>query len=408
MEVQDMTQKNKLHIAGAVSIIVTGDRPELFFQHCTSYGIQVWDVVKLNHQSCKGMIGLKDVNYIKKLRKDTNYKIKFIDRKGFPFFIRRYLRKKELILAFILSVLFLFTLSNIIWDVEITGVPKDIEEKIDGQLEQYGIHPGSWIFSIDSPKHIQQQLLHDVPELLWVGIDQKGTTFHLEGVEKIVVKEEENPEPRNLIAAKKGIIKKMYVSKGVPKVDVHDYVEKGDLLVSGKMDDGEEAEEEEGKKEVKHVAADGEITALTWYEVKVSVPLKANTEQLTGEQDNKYHLSFGDFKLPIWGFGSSDFENTQQEQEESKLRFLKWELPIKIIETNIHEKTYKTVERTKKEAIEVGIKQAKEQLKLELGEAEILSEKILQQSTENGKVKLNLYMSVEENIIDTQPLRQGD
>ncbi|API90573.1 MULTISPECIES: sporulation protein YqfD [Virgibacillus] len=402
-----MKQKNKPNAAGAVTIVVTGDRPELFFQHCTSHGIRIWDVMKTSNQACQGTISLKDAKYIKVLRRGMHYKIKFIDKKGFPFIIRRYLRKKELLIAFILSCLFLFILSNIVWDVKITGVPKDIEEKIGKQLEEYGIQPGSWIFSLDSPKQIQQQLLSDVPELLWVGIDQKGTTFHLEGVEKIVVKEEAKPKPRNLIAAKKGIIKKMYVSQGVPKVDVHDYVEKGDLLVSGKMTDEEESEEDE-KKKIKYVAADGDITALTWYEVKVSVPLKTSSEQLTGNQEKKYHLGFGNFKMPVWGFGSPDFKNIQQEKEETKLRFLKWDLPVKIIETKLHEKTYKSVKRTKQEAIEAGITQAKEQLKLELGEASILSEKVLHETIENGKVKLNLYMSVEENIIATQPLRQGD
>ncbi len=407
MEEKDMKQKNKPNAAGAVTIVVTGDRPELFFQHCTSHGIRIWDVMKTSNQACQGTISLKDAKYIKVLRRGMHYKIKFIDKKGFPFIIRRYLRKKELLIAFILSCLFLFILSNIVWDVKITGVPKDIEEKIGKQLEEYGIQPGSWIFSLDSPKQIQQQLLSDVPELLWVGIDQKGTTFHLEGVEKIVVKEEAKPKPRNLIAAKKGIIKKMYVSQGVPKVDVHDYVEKGDLLVSGKMTDEEESEEDE-KKKIKYVAADGDITALTWYEVKVSVPLKTSSEQLTGNQEKKYHLGFGNFKMPVWGFGSPDFKNIQQEKEETKLRFLKWDLPVKIIETKLHEKTYKSVKRTKQEAIEAGITQAKEQLKLELGEASILSEKVLHETIENGKVKLNLYMSVEENIIATQPLRQGD
>lgn len=408
-----MKQKEESIITGSVTISVSGNKPELFFQRCTSYGIRIWNVTKPKSDTCNGTIRLKDVKHIKRLRRGTNYKIKFIDRKGYPFVIRRYLRKKELIIAFILSMLLIFGLSNIVWEVKITGVPKDIEEKINKQLNQYGIHPGSWIFSLDSPKEIQQQLLDDVPELLWVGIDQKGTTFYLEGVEKVVVKEEEKKNPRNLIAAKKGIIKKMYVSQGVAQVEVHDFVEKGDLLVSGKMgmeaDNNEGKKDEDKKKKIRYVAADGEITATTWYEIKVTAPLKTSAERLTGNQEEKYHIAFGDVKLPIWGFGSPEFTEIHREEMEKPLRFLKWDLPIKFIETKLYEKTYTNYKRTEKEAIEVGIKQAKEQLKLQLGpEAKILSEKVLHESMQNGKVKLHLYISVEENIVEAQPLGQGD
>ncbi len=58
------------------------------------------------------------------------------------------------------------------------------------------------MFRIDTPSSIQQKLLNDVPELLWVGVERKGTSFHLEGVEKLIVKEEDSLEPQDLIAEK--------------------------------------------------------------------------------------------------------------------------------------------------------------------------------------------------------------
>src|SRR5699024_9771076 len=145
----------------------------------------------------------------------------------------------------------------------------------------------------------------DIPELLWVGVDQKGTTFFLEGVEKIVVKEEEADEPRNLVAAKKGVIQNMYVSKGVPQVAVHDYVQPGDLLVSGVLGENEEAddeEREEAEQPLEYVAAEGEVIANTWYEVTVNAPLLVNEEVLTGNQKQKYFIQFGNFQIPVWGF----------------------------------------------------------------------------------------------------------
>src|SRR5690625_6678784 len=100
-----------------------------------------------------------------------------------------------------------------------------MEEKIYEQLESYGIHPGSWVQSLESSSSIQQRLIDDLPELLWVGVHRKGTTFHLEGVEKVVVKREKVQGIRHLVDTKKGVIKSMYISNGLSKVKVNDDVE---------------------------------------------------------------------------------------------------------------------------------------------------------------------------------------
>lgn len=405
---------NSKVVTGYVTILVKGTAPEMFFQKCANAGISVWDVKKRDTDLCEGNIKLSDIKQMKHIRRKTIYKITFTGKNGYPFLIRRFLKKKPLVLGLFFSVLLFFFLSNIIWEVKISGVPKDIEEKIDKQLVSYGIHPGAWLFSLDPPTAIQQKLMKDVPELLWAGVDQKGTTFYLEGVEKVVVEESDPKQPRNLVAAKKGVITNLYVSKGTSHVQVNDYVEPGDLLVSGilkgQVVEDEENESEERQEQAKElVAAEAEITANTWYEVSVTVPLEFNYEEITGNQKKKYYLKTGEFQLPIWGFGEPDYKEIHRESNGNNLRFFKWELPIEIVETILSEKTYNKVSRTKEEAIEAGIDQAIIQLQNELGaEATILSEKVLHESIEHGKVNLTLFVSVEENIVRVEPLNQGD
>ncbi|AXI09492.1 sporulation protein YqfD [Oceanobacillus zhaokaii] len=391
-------------ITGYVSILIKGEQPELFFQICSKHGITIWDMKKHAPDLCEGKIKLTDIKLVKKIRRGTGYKVSFIQKKGYPFLFKRFMRKRPLIIGLLLGFFLVIFLSNIIWDVKITGVPKDIEEKISKQLNQYGVHPGAWIFSLESPNLIQQQLVKDVPELLWVGVDQKGTTFYLEGVEKIIVKEVPAGEPRNLVAKKNGVIKDLYVSKGIPRVKVNDYVEKGDLLVSGVI--GNETDEE-GTMEL--IAADGLITANTWYEVSVTIPLNYYDEQVTGNNEKKYFLKVGDFQLPVWGFGTPDYSDIHRESTETPVRIFKWESPIKVVENVLSEKKSNRRERTREEAVKIGIEQAKADLQLELGpEAEIMTEKILHETMDHGKVKLNLYITVEENIGDAQLLNQGD
>jgi len=398
-------------VTGYVTILVKGTAPELFFQKCANAGLTVWNIKKLDNESCQGDMKLSEIKQMKQIRRKTIYKVTFIGKNGYPFLLRRFLKKKPMVVGLIFSFLLFLFLSNIIWEVRITGVPKDIEEKIEKQLSSYGIHPGAWLFSLDTPTDIQQQLIKDVPELLWAGVNQKGTTFYLEGVEKIVVQEADPEQPRNLIAAKKGVITNVYVAKGTPMVQVNDYVEPGDMLVSGvfQKENDKDSEEEQNHTTTPPVAAEAEITANTWYEVSVTVPLEYNYEILTGNREKKYYLRVGDFQLPIWGFGEPPYDDTHREITEKKINFLKWELPITYVETILSEKAYNKEERTKDEAIEAGIEQAITQLEHELGpDAKILSEKVLHESVEHGKVKLNLYISVEENIVKHQPIDQGD
>src|SRR5699024_9817886 len=126
--------------------------------------------------------------------------------------------------------------------------------------------------------------------------------------------------PRNLVATKKGIIKKIYVTKGQPEVSVNDFVEVGDVLVSGILNDIEDnGSEENSGMSPELIAAEAEITAQTWYEINVTVPLSTNQETLTGNQKKKYYLRLGNIQLPIWNFGSPDYEHTHQELNENEV-----------------------------------------------------------------------------------------
>jgi similar to stage IV sporulation protein len=411
-----MKQIQGSYIKGYVRIKVTGHMPELFFQECTDRGVTVWNIKRDGKKTCSGNVKLADISKIKQLRRETKYKISFTQRRGYPFLFHRFLRRKEFVLSLVMSILMILFMSNIIWKVEVTGeLPIELEEKISKQLNEYGVHPGAWLFTIESPGVIQQKLTNDIPELLWVGVRQKGTTYQLEGVEKIVISEEKVEGPRNLIASKKGVIKRMYVSKGLPKVEVNDYVKPGQVLVSGilnEVQDTQENDDKENKKEKKKsvlVPAEGEIIASTWYEVDVTIPLKQNYELLTGQQEKKYYLGIKDFKFPIWGFKSPEYDAIHHDSLETPIKFMKWNLPLKIIETTLSEKEFHEIDRTKEQAVQAGIKQAKEELQLQLGsEATIVSEKVLHETIENGKVKLELYITVEENIVEAQPITQGD
>ncbi|MFJ6411507.1 sporulation protein YqfD [Terribacillus saccharophilus] len=405
-----------IYFTGYVTVLIKGDRPELFFNQLVQEKVLVWDIIKKDSQTCEAKIRKQDISKLRMQRRGTGYKIQFRSKHGFPFLFTALLHKKPLLLGIAISILSIFFLSNTVWKIEVRGVSPELEHQIETRLDEYGVRLGAFKLTLGAPVDIQQRLLQDIPDLLWIGVQEKGTTYSLEGVPKTIVKEEEQPGPRHLVAKKKGVIVDMFVSEGVAQVGVHDYVEPGDVLVSGLIGNEpppvnkDEKDKTEQKDTRKHVAATGNVIARTWYNVSAEVPLEETYTVLSGKQDNKYAIQFGDsFQLPVWGFGETQFKDSQEQTSVRHLRFLRWELPIGMRQTTEYERVTKQVKRTKEEASAQAEKLAKQDLQLQVGaDADIISQKILHETIENGKVKLILYFQVNEDIATSQPISQGD
>src|SRR5699024_6858409 len=238
-------------------------------------------------------------------------------------------------------------------------------------------------------------------ELLWVGVEKKGASLHFNGVEKEIAKKKKVNGPSHLVATKKGVIQKMYVSKGVPLKKVNQYVKPGAILVSGEVtkeiQKGQDVKDKKTQKE-KQVSAEGEVIAKTWYETKVNIPFKMQYEVLTGHYENKYAIQIGDFKIPFWGIGKSDYHQMQIETEKNDIYFLKWKSALQFVDTKILEKENTQKKRSKNETIQYRKKQTRQELQLQIGaKANITQEKILHERIENSKVTLTLYYTVEED-----------
>src|SRR5690625_5900250 len=98
-----------------------------------------------------------------------------------------------------------------IWSIQIKGLPKNVEQNIIEVLDHAGIKQGRFLFNIPATSEIQQYVMREVPELFWIGVEQKGTSLHLEGVEKLEVEKEIELETRDLLANNEDIIKNLYL-----------------------------------------------------------------------------------------------------------------------------------------------------------------------------------------------------
>jgi similar to stage IV sporulation protein len=116
-------------------------------------------------------------------------------------------------------------------------------------------------------------------------------------------------------------------------------------------------------------------------------------------------IKIGHLSIPIWGFKKVQYQNKQQEQDETAIKFLKWTLPIAIEKTTIreveiHEKAYNE-EEAKQLALSIAKKNVIESIPKD---AKIVEEKVLHEKVENGKLKLLVTYDVIENIAKEEPI----
>jgi similar to stage IV sporulation protein len=385
---------------GIITVETRGKGIERLINTLTRNGILIWNVKRHGSESVTFKIKLNDVKKIRKAVKDSNCKVKFLRRTGMPFLFKRLLKNSGFIVGAFTFLFVIFVLSNMVWGIEIKGADPETEHKIRKELDEMGVKKGKVQFFLENVEVIQRRLTDNIGAITWVGVELKGTTYHLQVVEK---NEPEKPEllsPRNLVAKKKGVIVDMFVEEGQPMVNIHDHVKPGQLLVSGSIG-------KEGQSET--VPAKGEIYAETWYLTKVTQPVKSIFHVLNGNEKQKHFIGIGKWQIPIWGFGKVDYKEFETESNTKNIHFLKWELPISYTNTTIREKEQEVRIYSNDEAFDAAKIRARSDIKSLLTEnAKIKGEKILHKSVEDGKVSISIHFQIIENIAEAQPLIQGE
>ncbi|WP_279401509.1 sporulation protein YqfD [Piscibacillus salipiscarius] len=184
----------------------------------------------------------------------------------------------------------------------------------------------------------------------------------------------------------------MYVQSGRPLVRVNDVVKKGDLLVSGNLDDENDV----------YTYSEGEVIAEVWYNITGTINLASEKKDLIDDVETKYGLGFGNHS---WFFNKSDQKRLLLEESKS-IYFLIWETPFSINKKHYYPEDVSVETIEDEQVIDEVIE---EQLKRKLGQSvEVLYQKVLHQKKDNDKVKLEMFVKVLEDITKEQIIDQGD
>jgi similar to stage IV sporulation protein len=386
--------------SGSVKAVISGKGTERFINECVRQGIVVWDVKKPGTHALSFSMYLKDIKKIRRVVRKNDCKLRFIGRKGLPFLVQKAIYNSGFLIGAFLFLIIVTLLSNMVWGIKVEGAKPETEHLIIKELKKLGVEKGKLQFFIEDNESLQRHLEEAINDITWIGVELNGTTYHFEVVEKNQPDPPEQYSPRNLVANKTAIIKKLIVEEGKPVKAVNDLVKKGDILVSGKI--GKEGEEV-------YVPARGKIYGETWYKSAVEVEITTKLNVMTGENKQKHYISIGNLRIPVWGYGKIEYKEYQTELDKRPIKFFNWELPIAYEKVSLRESEEITRKYTTNEAVEEAKRIGRNALEQDLdSDAEIIEEKVLRQSINNGKVKLEIKYNVIENIVTTIPLVQGD
>lgn len=214
------------YLLGYANISVEGYFIERFINICISKNILLWNVKRKKSSFLLANIAIKDFKNIRQIAKNTKCHIKIEKKKGLPFVLNRYKKRKIFIGLLILVMLFIFSISNFIWNIEVIGNNTISKEELVEQLKEYGLETGKLKAKINTKEVIDSiRLKRD--DIAWIGIKIVGTNAVVE-----VVEADKKPniinenEYCNIISDKQGVITKINVQNGTALMKVGDIVTK--------------------------------------------------------------------------------------------------------------------------------------------------------------------------------------
>jgi len=339
---------------GYVIIKIEGLSLEKFINLMVSKGIYIWDIDRINYTTLIAKVSIKGFKKLPSVVARVKCRVTILKKAGYPFFIYRLKKRKMLSVGVFVAFFIVYLLSSFIWTIEITGLERLNQKEVLYHLERLGLKEGTWKRGIKIDD-IESNMIINVDDISWVGIEIKGTKAMVDIVEIV-----EPPEvldksiPCDIVAKKDGIIENIYALEGRELVDKGDTVKKGQVLITGIISGND--------RFLRYVHSIGEVKARTWYEGKAQVSLNQRQTVRTGEVVERKYIKLGSKTLFLKN-PDIPFKKYQKEVKIDSDLDLKEFFKLQVVTEYYHEILDKerrlSMEEAKKEAWELALKNAR-------------------------------------------------
>ena len=376
-----------------VQIAIKGKNVKRFLFKLYKNRINILNVKKINNNEMYIWIYFKDYDKLVKL--NTIYEVFIVDYGGM-IKSKRLLNKNKFILFFVItSLIFLFIISKLIFDVEVITNDSKMKDKLLYELSLYDLKKYKFQKNYNEIQIIKDKILDKYrDEIEWLEIELIGTNYIVKYEPRIMNDSTNNLKPRHIVARRDAVIYSVVSSKGQILKNKNDYVKKGDIIVSGNIFLNEEV------KDI--VSAKGTVLGEVWYEVDVFYPFAYYEQRKTGKEKDVYVINFLNRRLELFNF-KPFYDKISKDKVIIKHEIL----PFKLIkERHIEVNTIssvKTEELVYLDAVSLAV--SKIENKLNQGEF-IKIYKVINKKLNDKGIELRIFFSVVEDI--TEYVEIGD
>ena len=347
--------------------------------------ISIWSARYLNQKIiCKIMV--KDFLKLPKILRKSGIRVHINKKIGIPFLLKKYNKRFGILVGLIVFFCVLQVMSSYIWVIDVVGNKTVTEQEILSACSDFGIKIGTKKSKIDSKSDAQQLLLR-LDSLAWSSVNLEGSKITINVTETVEL-EEDITQPCNLKANCDGVITYIDVKAGNCIVKIGDVVAKGDILVSGIIENG---------SGTRFIHSMGKIEALTEQTVNLEQDLIYDVILPNGKTKTKRVIEFFSLRIPLY-LGEETKEHIFKNNIYSAKLFSQ-NLPIKIYS--------KKFEFTKREKRKITQDKAKQMLQEKL-ESEYKGTIKSQSFYESeNSVKLEAVLAEKKNIAVDEKLIFG-
>ena len=378
------------YLLGYLRISVEGYYIERFINICKNNKITIWNLKRNKDIQLYLNVRIGEFKQICKIAKKTKCKIKIKTKKGLPFLLHRYKKRKIFVIFLIIMIILIGLSSNFVWNVDIKEENGEQLENILQDIESAGLRTGV-LKSEVNVKEIINKIRLERKDIAWMGIELKGTNAIVK-----LVKVDEKPaivdesEYCSIISNRSGVITKINAQSGTANVKVGDTVKEGDILINGWM---------EGKfTGIRYVHAKGEIEAKVWYTKNKKILYNTTQTQRTGNTEEIYAIKINNFTINF-SKRLSKFKIYDTIETENKFKlFSDFYLPISFIKTTNNELEEIQKKYNLEEAKNVGIEELQKELDEEIENKEKIVNKNINTYEQEDGIEVYVTYEVLENI----------
>ncbi len=365
---------------GIIRIELQSQKLEKIINFILKRDVSIYNVVRCSVNVIIFSVDYSNYEKLKEISKETNCRIKIIERQGFPFDFIKLRRRIAVIIGIFLFIALIILLSGYIWEIDIITEKNVSPFEIREQLLNMGIKAGINKKSLNV-YNLEEEIIKGNDNIMWAKVRIEGSKLKINVAERQsppVVTKKDNTN--NVIAKKDGQIVSAYAKEGTLTVKNGDVVRKGQILISGIQ----------GKEGSTYpVEASGVVIAKTYYEEGMDVPLTKIERIRTGKEIDNYYVVIRGKKIYLKN-SLNNFTNYDKIEEDKF--FIKKEIYYEIKE--------KPIKLDVNSVVKNSIKVINSNLETKFDKYVTVKDKIVQNNVEDDICKIRVLWICEEDIAE--------